>query len=283
MSFLKSLVDYEREDSPARRMRQRRFRLLRFLLAPVPRPLRILDIGGTEVFWRTMGLAGATDVHITTLNIDLPEPSRSPNLTALQGDARDLSQFADQSFDVAFSNSLIEHVGGLEDQRRLAREVQRVGKAFFVQTPNRDFPLEPHFLFPFFQHLPVRHRVYMLMHFNLGWIARTPDREEARRLVESVQLLDRQTFCQLFPTATIWEERLFGLVKSFVAYGGFTEAAPIAGEQPGVGRQGWTTQPPLVILMATSDPDLLRFREKLERVCGCSIDELAKIAEAWKV
>jgi len=196
------------------------------LIERLPRPLRILDVGGTSVFWRTMGLAGARDTQITLVNIEPPEPSSEPNITGLQGDARDLSAFGDRTFDVVFSNSLIEHVGGPEDQRRVAQEVQRVGRAFFVQTPNRNFPLEPHFLFPFFQYLPVSSRVYLVTHFSLGWIDRMDNREEARRLVESVQLVDERRFRELFPSARIWHERVFGLVKSFVAYGGFSVPGP---------------------------------------------------------
>ena len=222
MNVLTWLVDNQRP-SAARFFRARRFRFFRSLLDRLPRPVRILDVGGTDVFWRMMGFARESGVEITTISIDVM-PSTSPQVTALYGDARDLSRFADRSFDVVFSNSLIEHVGGLEDQQRVAREVQRVGKAFFVQTPNRNFPLEPHFVFPFFQHLSVPARVYLLTHFNLGWCGKIADPEEARRIAVSVQLLDRHTLRNLFPSALIWEERVLGLVKSFVAYGGFPPA-----------------------------------------------------------
>ena len=221
MGVLKFLVDFERPGSPARRLRRRRFELFRSLLDRLGRPLSILDVGGTAQFWRTMGLGGEPGVDITLLNLDPPRETTGSGVRALQGDARDLSRFGDRSFDVVFSNSLIEHVGGPPDQERAAREMQRVGKAFFVQTPNRNFPLEPHFLFPFFQHLPVRTRVFLLTRFPLGWYGRIADPEEARRTVESVQLLDREHFASLFPGAVIWEERLFGLTKSFVAHRGF--------------------------------------------------------------
>jgi len=235
MSVLRFLVDYERKGSPARKMRARRFRLFTSLLSAVPRPVRILDVGGTEVFWRTMGLAEALDVEVTTINLDLPGSPVGSRIISLQGDARDLSRFGDKSFEVVFSNSLIEHVGGLDDQRRVANEIRRVGRAYFVQTPNRDFPLEPHFLFPFFQHLPVDVRVALLTRFDLGWISRTGDAIEARRIVESIQLLYRDRFRRLFPGATFWEERMLGLVKSFVAYAGFPERGS---------TQGWTNGVP---------------------------------------
>jgi hypothetical protein len=224
MAILRALVDYQRQGSPALKYRQARFRMFRSLVERLPSPLRILDVGGTEVFWRTLGLAGEPGVELTIVNIDPVTPPSSPNVTVLQGDARDLSRFPDDTFDVAFSNSLIEHVGGLEDQRRVAREIQRVARAYFVQTPNRHFPLEPHFLFPFFQYLPVAARVFLLTHFHLGWTGKISDARKAREFVESVRLLDRRTFRELFPAADIWDERAFGLVKSFVAHGGFPPA-----------------------------------------------------------
>jgi hypothetical protein len=226
VGLLQYLVDFERPGSPARRLRRRRFELFRSLLDRLPRPVKILDVGGTAQFWRVMGLAGEPGVSITLVNLEPPREPPGPGVRALEGDARDLSRFTDRAFDVVFSNSLIEHVGDFEDQRRAAREMQRVGKAFFIQTPNRGFPLEPHFLFPFFQHLPVDARVFLLTRLPLGWSGRIPDPEEARRTVESVQLLDRDQFASLFPGAEIWEERVLGLTKSFVAYGGF--ASPSA-------------------------------------------------------
>lgn len=226
MPILKALVDYGRRDSLAVRYRRRRFELFRSLIDRLPRPVNVLDVGGTEAFWRMVGFDGDPGVRITTLNIEPPQKSTLPNLTALQGDARDMPQFADGSFEVVFSNSVIEHVGGRENQRRVAREILRVGRAYFVQTPNRHFPIEPHFLFPFFQYLPVPTRIYLVTHFNIGWTGRMSDREAAREFVESIELLDGHTFRDLFPLARIWEEKFFGLVKSFVAYGGFPDGEP---------------------------------------------------------
>jgi SAM-dependent methyltransferase len=221
LQLFRALADYKSLRSPARRFRERRFDLFRSLASRLPRPLQILDVGGTESFWQTLGFLDEPGVSITTLNLDLEPGSGAGKVKTLQGDARDLSRFSDRSFDIVFSNSLIEHVGGIEDQRRAADEMRRVGKAFFVQTPNKNFPIEPHFLFPFFQFLPVPARVFLLTHFSLGWYGKLSDREQALRVAQEIQLLERRTVCELFPSAQIWEERLFGLVKSFVAYSGF--------------------------------------------------------------
>ena len=109
--------------------------------------------------------------------------------------------------------------------RSMAAEIRRVGRRYWVQTPNKRFPLEPHFLFPFFQYLPVSVRAQLVHRFDVGWYKRIPDPAAARAEVESIQLLTRRKFAALFPGATIHSEKFGGLTKSFVAYDGWTVAA----------------------------------------------------------
>ena len=184
----------------------------------LPRPLKVIDVGGTEDFWRKMGITGEEGLEITLLNLSAVK-TELPGFVGLAGDARNMSQFPDQAFDVAFSNSVIEHVGGWADQQAMAAGMRRVGKRIFLQTPNRNFPIEPHFLFPFFQFLPVGWRIWLLMHFRLGWYPRHAGRESALQAVESVRLLTRHELRTLFPGATIVRERFMGLTKSFVVVG----------------------------------------------------------------
>jgi hypothetical protein len=125
--------------------------------------------------------------------------------------------------DVVFSNSVIEHVGVSEDQRQMAREVQRVGNRYFVQTPNKYFPLEPHSLFSFFRFVALKIRVWLLQYFKLGWFEKTPNEVTAREIVESIRLMDKREFFSIFPTAAIYEEKILGITESFVAYGGWDE------------------------------------------------------------
>ncbi len=213
------LADSTDERSVATRLRRKRFSLLLDLLRPLPRPVRILDVGGRQKYWEMMGLdwSRQSDLHITLLNPEAQSVSL-PNFTAVAGDGRSLAQFRDGQFDVVFSNSTIEHVGALEDQRLMANEVRRVGKSYYVQTPNRYFPIEPHFVFPFFQFLPVGLKIWLLRHFSLGWFSRIPDREMARREATGIRLMTRAEVRQLFPEAIIFEERFCGMTKSFVAY-----------------------------------------------------------------
>jgi len=201
-------------------MRRRRFDLFLSLLRKLEGRVEIIDIGGTQQFWDLMLGDDPADVRVTLLNLEHQAVSSSRFVSAA-GDARSLKEFADRSFDVVFSNSVIEHVGSYYQQRRMASEIQRIGKRYFVQTPNKRFPLEPHFLFPWFQYLPLGLRAWMVHRFDIGWYKRIPDPAAARVEVESIQLLTRRQFSSLFPRARIHEEKIAGLTKSFVAIGGW--------------------------------------------------------------
>jgi hypothetical protein len=219
-SLVRTLADNTRPDSLATSMRRKRFALFLSLLRSIEGHVEILDIGGTQQFWDIMLGTQPEGMRVTLLNV-AHQPVSSSAFVSAVGDARKLERIRNGEFDVVFSNSVIEHVGTYADQARMADEVRRVGKRYFVQTPNRRFPIEPHFLFPFFQYLPVPARAWMLSSFNVGWYRRIPDRVAARREVESIQLLTRSRFAKLFPDATIHEEKLLGLTKSFVAYHGW--------------------------------------------------------------
>ena len=215
------MADNRDRHSLAVQFRMRRFAFFQSLLSRLARPVHILDIGGTEAYWKVMALDPDDQVSITLLNLKQNEVSL-PNVTSIIGDARRI-RAEDASFDVVFSNSVIEHVGTYQDQLQMAKEVCRVGKRYFVQTPNKYFPLESHFLFPLFQFLPLQIQMWLVRNFSLGWVAKTPDAIKARAIIESIRLLNKREFVALFPAATIYEEKIFGLTKSFVAYGGWDE------------------------------------------------------------
>lgn len=218
-NLLEKVYDNRRADSWASNLRNRRVEFLRSLICSLSTPIKILDVGGRPDFWQHSGfLDEDRDIEITFLNIEAVE---DPDFTCLIGDARDLSRFEDNEFDIVFSNSVIEHVGNYQQQRQMADEVKRVGKRYFVQTPNLYFPIEPHFLFPFFQFLPVDLKVWLFTHFDMGWYPKMSDEREARDIATNTQLLSKKKFMDLFPLANIYEEKVVGLTKSFIVYHGW--------------------------------------------------------------
>jgi hypothetical protein len=122
---------------------------------------------------------------------------------------------------------LIEHLGDVAGQQHMANEVRRVGKRYFVQTPNLFFPIEPHFHVPFYQFLPIRWRVALIRRFDLGWYKKIPDKHAATTLVTEHRLLSERDMRMLFPQARLYKEHFFGLTKSFIAYDGFDTARTV--------------------------------------------------------
>ncbi len=213
-------VNNRDKNSYVAKMRRKRFALLLLLTEQVPRPLNILDVGGTQRFWEVVGFTDKEHCHVTLLNLFKPEV-KYDNFTGIAGDATNLVDFKTNQFDIVFSNSVIEHVGNFSNQKLMANEIQRVGIRYFVQTPNFFFPIEPHFLFLGFHWLPTSIRISLIRKFNLGWIKKTPDFREAKELIDSIQLLKKKELLALFPDAYLYEEKFLGLTKSFVVYDGW--------------------------------------------------------------
>ncbi len=221
-------VDEKNRTSLSTELRKKRFELFRGLfeglLKTQKRPIRILDVGGRSTTWERAGFTqyDRSQVQITILNTE-PASSRYPHIQTVCGDARSMPQYSDQSFDIVFSNSVIEHVGDFADQTRMAEEIRRVGQRYFLQTPNRFFPVEPHFLFPLFQFFPLWFKMLLIRNFNLGWRPQTSDPTAARELALSVQLLGKHQLMRLFPGAKVYAEKFWGMHKSYMMCGGWEE------------------------------------------------------------
>ncbi len=216
MSIIENITNPSRKGSVSHNFRSKRFEFFKYLLNKLPRPVKILDIGGTQSFWESMNF-NEPDIEITLLNLEVQETT-SPNFKSVKGDATNLSMYSDKSFDVVFSNSVIEHLFTKEKQVLMAKEVERVGKNYFIQTPNYWFPIEPHWVFPFFQYLPFSFKVYLTNNFNLGHIKKIKNKEKAIQQVKEIRLLTLREMQNLFPNAKIYLEKFLGLNKSFIAY-----------------------------------------------------------------
>ena len=181
-------------------------------------PIKVLDVGGTWSFWESMHYKYLNSLSLTLLNLKKVEvPEKFTNIKSVAGDATNLSQYSDKEFDLVFSNSVIEHVGKEAQQKKMADEILRVGKHCYLQTPNKYFPIEPHFISPLFQFLPLKVRIFLLFHFALGWRKRKDVRtkEEAINDADSVDLLTLKRLRKFFPNAEIQKEKFFFLTKSF--------------------------------------------------------------------
>jgi hypothetical protein len=203
-------VDSTRSLAGSARARRWRYFSQRF---PAISQMRVVDLGGTPESWR---LAPVKPMALTIVNLS-PLTSDQEEVNIVQADACDLpAAVRRERFDLVFSNSLIEHVGGHPQRQRLADTIHGLADRHWVQTPYRYFPIEPHWLLPGMQSLPYEARVQLSLHWNRGHI-RTYTREAAENKVDEIDLLSISQMRRYFPTSMIWYERFAGLVKSLVA------------------------------------------------------------------
>jgi hypothetical protein len=193
-------------------VRFRRRRMDRFFAVFSPSAeTRVLDVGGTEQTWSVESPDGP-HFPVTLLNILDYGPVQDRRFTSVMGDASQLP-FGDRSFDIAFSNSVIEHVGTWQEQRAFAQEVRRVARSLWIQTPARSFPIEAHLLAPYIQYLPknIQHRI-------ARWTPRgLLQPNVVHGIVDEVRLLTLREMKQLFPDCRILKERVLGVTKSYIA------------------------------------------------------------------
>jgi hypothetical protein len=175
---------------------------------------RILDVGGTETNWRFVNVPS----QIVLLNLTIPahQPDVPPNMQWVVGDGCDL-QYGDGEFDICFSNSTIEHLHTLENQRRFAAEVRRVARSYFVQTPARSFPFEPHWLGFFLHWLPRRWQPRLARWGTLYGLAMKPSPDQVHALIDEYRLLSYREMRELFPDAEIRRERFMLMTRSYLA------------------------------------------------------------------
>jgi hypothetical protein len=172
---------------------------------------RILDIGGSHYIW--MDLPVRPKVVLLNLVLD---KDHGDDFTDIIADARQLP-FKDKSFDLVFSNSLIEHLFTFDQQKRFADDCRRVAAQYYIQSPNQHFFLEPHLLTPFIHWLPKIVRVRLLRNFTIWGLVTRPTREDCQHFVHEVRMLTKRDLRRLFPDAEIWHERVLGMSKSLMA------------------------------------------------------------------
>ena len=197
--------------------RRRRFQLFLRLMKPKLSDT-LLDVGGYPEFW-TSHPQPVKRIDSLNLHEVSWSPSHAPNrdIRILVGDGCSLA-LPDKSYDIGFSNSVIEHVGSWERQLQFASEIRRVAQALWVQTPAYECPIEPHYLTPFVHYLPPSLQKSILRWCTLwGWIER-PNADQINSMVETTRLVRKSEMRQLFPDCEIVTERMLWIIpKSYIA------------------------------------------------------------------
>ena len=187
--------------------RQRRWKELLRRFADF-QDMTIVDLGGDTRYWRS---APVRPAHVTLVDpvgyhLDAPEDW----MTTIVGDACDPDLGLD-GFDLCHSNSVIEHVGGPHRRRQFAENVMASATHHWIQTPYRYFPVEPHWLFPGFQFLPLPARAWI----GPRWPIAPPMGDPVAAALD-IDLVTITELRHLFPSSDLWTERIGGIVKSLV-------------------------------------------------------------------
>lgn len=179
--------------------RRRKFELFMETMQPGPET-RVVDVGvGDTGFGTEPGVARTHNFfealypwpeRITAVSdVPLPNFARAfPSVRCVTASGTELP-FEDDAFDVAFSNAVIEHVRGRDEQRRFVAELCRVAPRVFLSTPNRWFPVETHTLVPLVHWLPRASADRAML-------------ELRRESWDQIHLLSRRELVALFPPDT---------------------------------------------------------------------------------
>jgi len=198
--------------------RVKRFNKFIELLQP-NRKMSLLDVGGYPWTWTVHPpvVGSITCINIHPVDWD-PASALDHNIRTVVGDGCEL-KFEDNSFDIVFSNSVIEHVGSLEKQQAFAKECQRVGKNLWIQTPARECPIEPHYLAPFVHWMTPDTQRKLLRHFTPWGLFEKPSASAIEEIIAKTHLLSIEEWSMLFYDCSIYKENLIGLFpKSYSAY-----------------------------------------------------------------
>jgi SAM-dependent methyltransferase len=192
---------------------------------------KILDVGsenGTNIYNVLQNTNyNAGNVYIADIDINaIQKGERNYGFKTVLIDETGKLPFPDDFFDIVYCSSVIEHVtilksdvwswknsdefktASFERQKSFAKEIVRLGKQYFVQTPCKTFPIESHTWLPFVGYFPRELFLPILKLSNRFWIkSAEPD----------FNLLDEDDMKKLFPEAKIISEKKYGLTKSVMA------------------------------------------------------------------
>ncbi|UPT63711.1 MAG: hypothetical protein M0D54_03965 [Hyphomonadaceae bacterium JAD_PAG50586_4] len=178
-------------------------------------------------FWRGWGLTPEDQLHITLINnhhIDTTAAGYGNDGAQIVNrvfDANDVTADYLASFDLIFSNSFLEHLDSRQAQARLAAKICDSGKPFFIQAPNKNSPVDPHFptpLAPFFAIYPRKVQAALLARFRLGSSARSANVADAMERMRFYNPLGLADMRALFPVANFAVERPLGVPMSVLAW-----------------------------------------------------------------
>ncbi|MDJ0553218.1 MAG: class I SAM-dependent methyltransferase [Microcoleaceae cyanobacterium MO_207.B10] len=213
--MLNSLINKQIKPKMQKVWRTSRMATFLKLLRP-QKGAKVLDLGGRPEMWEMIDI----DLDITLLNLSTElekynrnrEKNWKQNYRWIEGDACSLPFFADGEFDLVFSNSVIEHIGGLEKQKMFAQNVRRLASSYWIQTPSIWFPIEAHCNLPLWWFYPTS-----LKQWWINWWEKQ-GQEFIRQQMSETRVLTVSELRLLFPEAQVYTEYVAGFPKSYCMY-----------------------------------------------------------------
>jgi hypothetical protein len=201
-------------DSVGARFRRRRWEMIQAEFPDLAN-MSVVDLGGEAETWRR---APVQPKQVCVVNLVVPPGSPViEGVEVVEGNACDLPEsVTSRTFDVVFSNSVLEHVGGHLNRVAFAASVERLAPYHWVQTPYRYFPIEPHYLFPLFQHLPAATRGAVARRWQLVHSPSADPRDALAGVLE-VELVSQTELRYYFPDSRLLRERVGPFIKSIIA------------------------------------------------------------------
>jgi len=202
--------------------RKRKLRLFHDLVAPMEK-MRILDVGAEidpegkkslqlidSYPWKhRLSAINLSSKHISAIK------QHYPQVEAVVGDALELP-WPDKHFDAVYSNAVIEHLGTFEKQQRMASEIMRVGKVWFVTTPNRWFPFEFHMRLPLVTWLPAHGYLLAGRLISYNHVTRRYTRGFIRR---NLRLMTASELRRCFPKSTVLKQSVTFMAETLNVFG----------------------------------------------------------------
>jgi hypothetical protein len=184
---------------------------------------RILDLGPEDGNYIAKIIPFRENVFIADINEEMLKRGRARyGFQTVLLDESGVLPFEDNYFDIVHCSSVIERVTvdkgqqwsiqskkefteiSFKRQKQFANEIRRVGKSYFVQTPNKNFIFESHTWLPLIQFLPRPLMIKTIRFLNKWWVKKTaPD----------WNLLTVRQMKELFPDVIIVREKVFGFNK----------------------------------------------------------------------
>lgn len=177
---------------------------------------KLLDIGGNLFIWELAAREGLPLPKLTIVNLYKTKSFLPDYVSWIVADGKKLP-FDNFEFDIAFCNSVIEHLSDFKSQIEFANEVIRVAPNYFVQTPNKGFIVDPHFITPFVHWLPKDAQRRLVRNFTVWGLIGRPTPKYCERFVAELRLLRIDEMSKLFPGSSIETENVFGFPKSLIA------------------------------------------------------------------